>query len=515
MEIFMRNVDWLGSHAEVVVLLAERLHHRDFLGDGRANQFNFHVHLFKDRSRRHRHSGAGTLTVRTTDIGERFLALYGSSGLPFKGNTIRFTRSKSQSGAIQLKNIDYITHNPYVDPRDPEAREKLEMGKRVGLQSIQFCWECRDQVLSIESEASPTDASVSFDKENRRIRVQFSYRGYNYYIVIHFSQIESLTGHTSLGESAIVFTLSQPPTYEQDLKPLDVNQEELDLDSILASFLGTFKIDDGGPARKQLSYLPLPENHQRVAPYTSLVLRLVCKSQGGPQKFADLSKDAGFPHISSDPWIVERRGLFSDWAFSQFSSSVEQFPWRVAFQMESILRNHLADVQEMLDIIPDIRALGRRRGLEYVASLLRDFSPRLSTLYREDARRDAVRRCFRQMVEEYDSQLIRKAAKVLDESLFESYHVIVTPTRLLLEGPTVERSNRVIRAYKPEHHHSFLRVSFAEEGRLQLRFDKEVDGAKYVESRVKPILFGGLEIAGRKFHFLAYSQSALKEHTVW
>jgi hypothetical protein len=59
-------------------------------------------------------------------------------------------------------------------------------------------------------------------------------------------------------------------------------------------------------------------------------------------------------------------------------------------------------------------------------------------------------------------------------------------------------------------------VTFEEETRLQLRFDREVDGATFVKKRYGTILReSGLKIAGREYRFLAYSQSALKEHSVW
>ena len=101
-----------------------------------------------------------------------------------------------------------------------------------------------------------------------------------------------------------------------------------------------------------------------------------------------------------------------------------------------------------------------------------------------------------------------------NDDTFECLHVTVTPTSYHLDGPYPERSNRVMRRY-PDHHDSFLRVAFVDETDLQLRFDREVDGRSFVKRRVGTILTDGLDIAGRHFDFLAYSQSALKEHAVW
>jgi RNA-dependent RNA polymerase len=85
---------------------------------------------------------------------------------------------------------------------------------------------------------------------------------------------------------------------------------------------------------------------------------------------------------------------------------------------------------------------------------------------------------------------------------------------MTLGGPYPERSNRVLRTYA-ENHDAFIRVSFVEETELRYQQDREVDGPAFISRWVSPILHHGLTIAGRHFQFLAYSQSALKTHTVW
>jgi hypothetical protein len=61
-----------------------------------------------------------------------------------------------------------------------------------------------------------------------------------------------------------------------------------------------------------------------------------------------------------------------------------------------------------------------------------------------------------------------------------------------------------------------LSRSFEDEGSLKYRWDRELDCIAFTRRRVGEFLIdNGLTIAGRKFNFLAYSQSALKEHAVW
>lgn len=57
-------------------------------------------------------------------------------------------------------------------------------------------------------------------------------------------------------------------------------------------------------------------------------------------------------------------------------------------------------------------------------------------------------------------------------------------------------------------------VEFRDED-FAYRWDGDVDGTLFLQRRVGKILHEGFEVAGRKFEFLAYSTSSLREHAVW
>jgi len=61
----------------------------------------------------------------------------------------------------------------------------------------------------------------------------------------------------------------------------------------------------------------------------------------------------------------------------------------------------------------------------------------------------------------------------------------------------------------------FIRVEFCDEDRLMYRWDGDVDGTWFLKKRVGGVLRHGFEIGGRSFEFLACSNSALREHSVW
>src|SRR3569833_1985492 len=93
------------------------------------------------------------------------------------------------------------------------------------------------------------------------------------------------------------------------------------------------------------------------------------------------------------------------------------------------------------------------------------------------------------------------------------HRVTVTPTWLYLGGPELESENRVLRMF-PNHHDYFIRVQFADENGQDLRFNTSVDSDP-VYDRFKKVMRDCIEIAGRLYKFLGWSNSSLKAHAVW
>lgn len=182
--------------------------------------------------------------------------------------------------------------------------------------------------------------------------------------------------------------------------------------------------------------------------------------------------------------------------------------WRVAFQIEALLHNGAANTVELLELRPRIDELIRCFG-DAAGDIMRRF-------VEAAARRPLGQRvleCFERVLEVIKKGRQRPRASP-PRGRFFCHHVTFTPTRLLLEGPAITQSNRVIREYEGHEDH-FLRVDFRDEDRLQYRWDRDVDGASYLQERVGTLLKGGFDLAGRHFEFLGYSSSALREHAVW
>jgi RNA-dependent RNA polymerase len=514
MEIYMRGISYdTTSHAvrscyvhhrsiaylpKVRYAIAEVVHGPQY-SHLSSLPLNFDVRLYRDRKGGRNHSGQGALTLPTTAVGTQFLGQVGRTGLRIRGAIVTFQFSRHP---LRADVVEAILRLPYLDPRAVEEEEERASQLRshhVSVRFIQFGWECRDNVFSIEWEKSCLGGcEVIFDPEKKELRIKIVGDPSGvHFIGIRFASISFCSTSVSLARQPVIyFSLLQPPTFE-----LDPAQS------------GVAATDDNQPKRQRLS--GLDSEHERMVPYTSLAMRLVCVTTLDLRQFRSHCSLARMQAPKDDDVVAQRRGLFAEGVQVQLQSWLLELPWTVAFQVESLVKIMVVDFTEMLALKPKITELVHQKGEEYISGLLRHFACAVKEIVVEDYQDSskAVDRCFDRCCREFETQCRSPAAK-LSENVLDCLHAIVTPTTVFLEGPYPERSNRVIRSY-PDHHERFMRVSFVDEVRLQYRFDREVDGAAFVRRRVGHILHNGLVIAGRQFQFLAYSQSALKEHAVW
>ncbi|KAG0628256.1 hypothetical protein M758_1G013200 [Ceratodon purpureus] len=102
--------------------------------------------------------------------------------------------------------------------------------------------------------------------------------------------------------------------------------------------------------------------------------------------------------------------------------------------------------------------------------------------------------------------------------LFYVHRLYITPTKVYCHGPEIDMSNRVTR-YHADKIDSFLRVSFVDED-----WDSISAGALYsgvgkerspVYDRILSVMREGVMLAGKKYEFLAFSSSQLREQSFW
>lgn len=301
---------------------------------------------------------------------------------------------------------------------------------------------------------------------------------------------------TADNHTVIVFDLRVPPVFEGK----DFNTQ-----------------DPGDRRRKHHKtrdrLIALNEAHAAIAPYAHH-LRVVLFEQVGLDKFREICH-----LVECQPRPIRVTRVYAEKAeFFQRNNlyHVERWikkmgcQWKAAFQIESCLRGDLLTPHDLLFTLRDNIERVIRDYRTSASELLHKFSLELQE--RRGAEMPSA--CLARVCAENPN--IKSLQ--LSPGHILCHHVVITPSRMLLEGPFATQSNRVIRHYQdhnPAFAERFLRVEFCDEDHLAYRWDREVDGSWFVQRRVGGVLRDGFPLAGRFFEFLAYSQSSLREHAVW
>ncbi|KAI0695361.1 RdRP-domain-containing protein [Cytidiella melzeri] len=119
-------------------------------------------------------------------------------------------------------------------------------------------------------------------------------------------------------------------------------------------------------------------------------------------------------------------------------------------------------------------------------------------------------------------EVIRRVSPptVSREHLAITRRCLVTPTRCVLMPPAEETSNSLLRRYKC-YVDRFLRVQFVDDdGDFPVRgetlvIDDKLQGREGVFARIRRALAYGLQVAGRHYIFLTFSESQVRERGCW
>ncbi|KAG8946221.1 hypothetical protein FRC04_011967 [Tulasnella sp. 424] len=525
-EVFMHNIPFSATHVEVVRSLAEVLHNPPFYNPN-DQLTNFHVSLHRGKRLQasRKHTGHGSLTLPNADLAALFLRSFGPSTFGrrrLRCEATRLIRFEESRYTPSPEVVALIQSTPYVDPLAQEERDERanQLRAAVKITQVQFGWQCRDGLFSVEWTSSlPTNMnsppSLGFQEETNEIWVSMG-GGHDAspddigtlitnVVVFRFSRVESLAYDTSSGaHPAILFSFQTPPAFEMHRTP-----------SLVGSALPSSPSQ--GRRTRLTSFSP---SHETVAPYTSLAMRVVCDSRKDLAEFQRMAEVANLPSAVELAPPPPGRGLFTVGTLDRVHRWIAKLPYVVGFQALAILNNLHLDPLELWELRPHIMFILNEHGIARTSEILRLFGPHVKTLGwdsyldTDDEPPQTIEDCLRRATKDTTPLHMALRDQSKNPGWFNCHHVTVTPTRIVLDGPYPDQSNRVLRRYS-KHHDYFLRVNFTDEDLLDFRWDRDVDGAQFVRERVGGVLKRGLTVAGRKFDFLAYSSSALKEHAVW
>ncbi|KAH9829378.1 RNA dependent RNA polymerase-domain-containing protein [Rhodofomes roseus] len=487
MEVFMQGIPFSMEQPQLKELLASVFHGAAY-SDHSPQPLNFEVRIYRKVTKRGTRNGV--ITVPTTEIGEQFLREYGQ-GSPRRRNTfdsIVFARGIHTPNRRVLETVQQTPYRPSAGLTQPRYDTAS-----VSIQRLQFGWICRDEEYSVEWEKKFTiqgSAYLRYNEGRRQFQMIAMGHDCTRYMAIRPPQVYwTAATPDQYGESSIFFYLLYPPSFEEG--PVDPDfLESLGEDTYgqyenLRMLLEETKI-------WRLRKSGFDDTHVPIAPYTSIAVRLVCKSASDVALYRVLCRQAHLT-VDSSAYTVVHRGLFARSVQDVYRPWVANLDFAVASQVESLLRKRLVDMQEIVRYLrPSIDDLMSKHGPHVTRTVLADLKTRLEArLWYGDG-----------------TPLMPHA------DLFLCTHVHITPTTIIPEGPFPEQSNRVIRKYW-DNRDNFIRVHFTDDNRLAYRYDSELNLQRLIEERVKHFLVKGVTVAGRHFQFLGYSQSALKSHSVW
>lgn len=515
----MRGVALAATEDDVKVELAKILHKPPFPPD---SMLNFEVTLFRKFNSRGK---IGILTLPTESAGRTFLSSYGRTGVRIKGPTVFFSLSNQP---LNEERVAILSSRPWRDPQQlrEERERRIREGKPYELRSFAFGRFLADGSFSSEFVAEGS-ADIACDLERHQVRFTLRKQGsrsdWNDDLVMF---MHNLTLQPS-GSTTIV---TYPPKAVDSIIGSHATEEPiLFIKANAFPFFATETTSALSPDR------PDARRSQGLIPDVPMppgCFSLACTfaGEGDKEAFAyaaqsrlhlrRVSRQAAI-HVRENTSTTSHHGA----ANLDFLSAL---PFQLAFEVEKAIANwalsHMdaSRLMERLNRLCDDYGDAAAPIFRQFISLSEDEGANKQPRRRRRSRRNRAAQTTQEgrlnhaielYLEEQSRPRGRLAPALPSPAVSYSYHMILTPTRYILEGPIADQSNSVLRRFG--NHECFLRVSFQDENGSKLRRDLETSITELLTKRYRPVLLKGCLVAGRRYEMLGYSMSGLKEHSLW
>lgn len=202
-----------------------------------------------------------------------------------------------------------------------------------------------------------------------------------------------------------------------------------------------------------------------------------------------------------------------------------KLPFQIKFQMDRMARNGYLSPLKVIEMLPTVRQVFEElkteteKALEIVSHALRQLTRSLPVpgpdTY-EQYTADSLSATFVDLTDSYDSRAPNNPYELVKrhQHINLVHRIVITPTRISLEGPDPEPTNRVLRRY-PEHTDHFARVVFCDEDGGSVRYDPKALQKLIYDKRFRAILAKPIVVAGMGYDFFGFSHSALRNHSCW
>ncbi|KAF9902274.1 hypothetical protein EC991_005069 [Linnemannia zychae] len=388
---------------------------------------------------------------------------------------------------------------------DMEA-QKLELGLKVAQDT--FCSEfVATHNVAVQFQHHRRCIKITFDRPFKDTTIQ-------YHVEMKFQDMDkgSIQVDTNDNGAAVTIHLRYPPTYWR----YDPNMDNLDaskwsVNSCLRRVVDIPKEDgeftkgnkpNGAQGRPPVE--PNPSNlWAKLGKWTVIRFTVGHESNHQLNTFMTKCKEFNlFAHsLAPIPPIATQYGQSN--IGKETIESLIKLPFETRYMLESALSfNYIVDY----DLTPEV--IGILNSVEPVKA-----ASMLETLV---ASRERVWN-LQEYLRREEQRLARSSTRprIVPAQCVYLRKVIITPTTMYLQPPTVETSNRIIRHYSLLGDY-FLRVEYADEGNNKLwSRDASSNQNNAIFNRVFTTLTDGIKIGDRVYEFLAFSASQLRDNAAW
>lgn len=539
MQIFMRGIPIHTTVEDLEIVIAKRIHRPPF---PTSPLLNFHIDLFRVKlGSKYR---SGVLTLPDASSGELFLKTF-TSGIPISLSKVMFSRNNRPSDGAR---IAQVASTPWQDPviLRKEAEQKEADSAQIPLVTFAFGRLCRDGVFSAEVRGEG-ECTISCDIDNRLVRLtvvddHLSF-GHsipmlilsNFHAWYRASQVLALCSTDALpGNHSIILEADAFPVFEDTS----------------SSFL---RLSDQReqPSQRVESIIPGESPMQ----YVGRFLLLTFQTHDNLASFTKRCKRLHIRRLIPSSIQIAQRDLYSKNLKAQCQQVLQQLPYPLAFEVDKAIYSSTLDLTEVIELHEGLRNLLRAKG-EEATPIFRWFitriqAPSLQNLDKlalkdiqgeftgmvKKTRKNRRQRRRKNRLPGIESELLENptlsdllelAAKVyapevprasalisITPTIYRSYHLILTPSSRIPDGPLPDKSSSILRRFG--NNDCFLRVTFQDDNRMTLRHNTTMNIAikELLRRRYKRALVDGIDVAGRHFEFLGYSMSGLKQHSVF
>ena len=476
-----------------------------------------------------RRGGCARLTILDIEKAQHFLKLHGQIQSGPKGfanvqqklfhmrRPVNCSRSNNVPDHFLLQSLKKEESDRYASSqsRKPKVVPPIEAG------TVRRAFDISQLKCGQWAYVQTDVAFATYYQERRKGRIIFGHRAIliklesqtqdppSHQVEISYESIESFTvGPTS--NPWMTFSLRYPPKLFERLNTQngDSNVQSLMLSLQNLAIQPAKNQESQGFTRKRVA--ALSKSHETVVS-SCFCYRLLLSNSTDVTRVKKLKRFPEIPDsiswdtstVTKAPFTTQMTTLNSALTGTRYSN----LPFELKFQMKKLAQNGILNPSTVVELLAVVaRLYGRNQDVATTTQSVRNLLTQIPFPGPGvEASNFGLERLSELLVQNEESILREDFYSIRPtnghDHIAAVHKAMVTPTGIYLYGPEDEVKNRILRKYSafPTH---FLSVAFLEEDGESLRFDRKTSGEEIYHRRLKGVLEGVINIAGRPYEVI-------------